>query len=180
MMLPNKYQWLLKESGPLELKEALKHYGTLEKVGKGSNPNITSWAKEVGVSGWYGDDDIPWCGLFKGVCAKRTGWLEKPKYDLLSALSWLTWGDAVPKGQESLGDTLVFIRPGGGHVGYYIGENDNAFLVYGGNQSNAVGFAFIAKDRLKGCRRAHWKTSQPAGVRKIYLNETGSLSSNES
>lgn len=180
MILPNKYAWLDKESGPAELKEALKHYGTLEHVGKGSNPNIIAWSKEVGVSGWYTDDDIPWCGLFKGVCAKRAGWLEKPKYDLLSALSWLIWGVEVPKGQESLGDTLVFVRPGGGHVGYYVGENTKAFLVYGGNQSNAVGFAWIDKTRLKGARRAKWKVSQPSNVRKIHLTETGTLSTNES
>lgn len=177
MNLPDKYKWLNDEAGPKELKEALLLYGTLEVAGTKSNPVIMAWAKEVGVSGWYADDAVAWCGLFKGVCAKRAGWVVKS--DLLSALSWAKWGTEVTKGQESLGDTLIFVRPGGGHVGYYIGENDKSFLVYGGNQSDTVGFTFIAKDRLFACRRAQWKVSQPENVRKIHLSESGVLSTNE-
>ena len=48
MNIPEKYNWLSKEGAPKMLVEALKHYGQLELVGKGSNPNITKWAKEVG------------------------------------------------------------------------------------------------------------------------------------
>jgi len=180
MAVPTKYQYLVNEPTTVELKEAIKHYGTLEHVGKGSNVNILSWATEVGVKGWYADDDVPWCGLFKGVCAKRSGWLNKPKYDLLSALSWLVWGDKVIKGGEMLGDTLVFSRNGGGHVAYYVGEDKTHLHCLGGNQSNAVTITRIAKDRLVGCRRAQWKIAQPASVRKIYLTADGSpVSTNE-
>jgi len=177
MAFPKKYEWMLREGAPVHMVEALRHYGLTEVVGKGSNPDITRWAKEVGVSGWYADDDIPWCGLFVGVVMKRATWPVKT--DLLSALSWQTFGDKVAKGQESYGDILVFIRPGGGHVGFYVGENDHAFLVYGGNQSNAVGFAWVDKGRLQACRRPHWRKSQPTNVRKVYLSETGELSKNE-
>ncbi len=177
MSLPDKYKWLNNEKAPAHMVEALSHYGVMEHPGKGSNPDITKWAKEVGVSGWYTDDDIPWCGLFVGICMKRATWSIKT--DLLSALSWANFGDKVSKGQESYGDILVFTRPGGGHVGFYVGENDKAFLVYGGNQSNAVGLAWVAKDRLFAARRPHWKSAQPINVRKIYLSETGELSKNE-
>jgi len=176
--IPEKYKWLLKEGSPAHMVEALKHYGTLEIAGKGSNPNIMKWAKEVGVFGWYNDDDVPWCGLFVGVCMKRATWPIKT--DLLSALSWANFGDKVSNGQESYSDILVFVRPGGGHVGFYVGENDHAFLVLGGNQSNAVCLAWISKDRLFACRRPHWRSSQPNNVRKIYLSESGELSKNES
>lgn len=177
--LPVKYKWLLSEGSPKMLVESLKHYGTLEKVGKGSNINITTWAKEVGVSGWYTDDDIPWCGLFVGVVAKRCGY-PFPASKLLAARQWINWGVPVTKGREMLWDILVFSRDGGGHVGFYVGENDNAFLVYGGNQSNAVGFAWIAKSRLLGARRPQYKISEPKNIRKIILSETGELSKNES
>lgn len=177
MRLPDKYAWLYEEQAPKMLVESLKHYGTLEKKGKGSNPNITAWAKEVGVSGWYTDDDIPWCGLFVGVVVKRAGYPIKS--DLLSALSWAKFGQGVPKGRESLWDILVFKRPGGGHVGFYVGENEKAFLVYGGNQSNAVGFAWIEKSRLTAARRPIYKIGEPSNVRSIALNETGELSKNE-
>lgn len=176
-VLPKKYQWLSREESPKMLVEALRHYGILEHPGKGSNPNISAWAKEVGVSGWYADDDIPWCGLFVGMVVKRAGYPVKT--DLLSALSWSKFGTPISKGKESLWDILVFTRPGGGHVGFYVGENDHAFLVYGGNQSNAVGFAWIDKARLHSCRRSPWKLGQPANVRKVYLSETGELSTNE-
>ena len=65
----SKYSWLEAESGPAMLKEAISHYGLLEHKGSGSNPDIMKWAKEVGVSGWYPDDSVPWCGLFMGICA---------------------------------------------------------------------------------------------------------------
>jgi uncharacterized protein (TIGR02594 family) len=174
--LPDKYKWLNKEGAPKMLVEALRHYGTLEHVGKGSNPSISIWAKEVGVSGWYTDDDIPWCGLFVGVVAKRCGYAFSAA-KLLAAKEWATWGTNADTAM--LWDVLVFQRPGGGHVGFYVGENDTAFLIYGGNQSNAVGFAWVAKDRCIAARRPIYKVGQPANVRKIILTENGELSSNE-
>ena len=176
--IPNKYNWLTKEGAPKMLVEALRHYGIMELVGKGSTPDITRWAKEVGVSGWYTDDDIPWCGLFVGVVAKRAGY-PFPASKLLAARQWENWGVPVTKGREMLWDVLVFVRPGGGHVGFYVGENDHAFLVYGGNQSNAVGFAWIDKSRLLATRRPKYVIGEPKNVRKIILSETGELSKNE-
>ncbi|WP_114937584.1 TIGR02594 family protein [Mucilaginibacter endophyticus] len=176
MKLPDKYAWLNEEGAPAMLAEALKHYGTMEHPGKGSNPDITQWAKEVGVSGWYTDDDIPWCGLFVGICALRAKYPFSAN-KLLAAKEWANYG--VKADTPKLWDILVFQRPGGGHVGFYIGENTNAYLVYGGNQSNAVGFAWIAKDRCIAARRPAYKYGVPGNVRKIILTETGELSKNE-
>lgn len=177
--LPTKYQWLYKELAPKMLVESLRHYGIMEIKGAKSQVDITRWAKEVGVSGWYTNDDIPWCGLFVGVVAKRCNYpLSANK--LLAALKWLDWGEVVIEGREMLWDVLIFERPGGGHVGFYVGENDHAFLVYGGNQSNSVGFAWITKDRLKGARRPKYAIAEPPNVRKILLTETGEYSTNES
>lgn len=178
MKLPEKYSWLEKEGSPKMLVEALRHYGTLELKGKGSNPDISRWAKEVGVSGWYTDDDIPWCALFVGVVAKRCGYAF-PASKLLAAKQWINWGVPVTEGREMLWDVLVFSRDGGGHVGFYVGENKDNFLVYGGNQSNAVGFAWIAKSRLVGARRPKYKVAEPSNVRKIELTFDGKLSTNE-
>lgn len=175
-MLPDKYQWLEQEKAPKMLVESLRHYGIMEHVGKGSNVNISGWAKEVGVSGWYTDDDIPWCGLFVGVVAKRCGYPFSAG-KLLAAREWANWGTAVLK--PRLWDILVFSRPGGGHVGFYVGENEKAYLVYGGNQSNAVGFAWIDKARCIAIRRPIYKVGEPDNVRPIYLSFTGELSKNE-
>lgn len=171
--LPPKYSWLYDEKAPKILLEALKHYGTLEHPGHGSNPNILEWAKELDVIGWYTDDAIPWCGLFVGVVVKRCEY-ELPEGPL-AAIHWAKFGVAVPKGQEMLWDILVFSRTGGNHVCFYVAENDTHFLVYGGNQSNAVGFALIDKTRLIAARRCKWKVAQPANIRKIFVNDKGEL-----
>lgn len=176
--LPLKYSWLDKEPAPKMLLEALKHYGVMEHVGKGSTADITQWAKEVGVSGWYTDDDIPWCGLFVGVVVSRCDYPFSAA-KLLSAKAWLEYGKQVKVEDASLWDILVFSRAGGGHVGFYVGENEHAFLVYGGNQSNAVGFAWIDKARCVGVRRPAYRVGVPSNVRKIILSETGELSTNE-
>ncbi|MBB5636754.1 uncharacterized protein (TIGR02594 family) [Pedobacter cryoconitis] len=175
--LPQKFTWLDSFKSPRIWVEARRHYGLLEIPGKDSNPNILAWAKEVGVSGWYTNDDIPWCGLFVGVCVQRAGY-KTVGSKLLAALEWSKWGIEVGKGQEGFNDILVFKRPGGGHVGFYCGENDKAFLVYGGNQSNAVGLAWIEKTRLVACRRVAFK-NKPETVKKIRLSDSGAFSENE-
>jgi len=173
MNLPDKYAWLNDEPGPKMLKEALALYGTLETPGAENNPVIMAWAKEVGVNGWYPGDATPWCGLFQGVIAKRAGWdISK---DLLAAASWALWGTRVEPGNEMLGDVLVFSRTGGHHVAEYIGESKDNFLIYGGNQGDKVGFEWIGKNRCIARRRAPWRVSQPASVRKIYLDDNGAV-----
>lgn len=176
--LPSRYSWLNLEGQPAMLVEAIKHYGVLEHVGKGSNPDITAWAKEVGVSGWYKDDDIAWCGLFVGVVAKRCGYPHSSA-KLLSAVSWASWGQFVPKERAMLWDVLVFSRTGGGHVAFYVGETDAEFLCFGGNQSNAVGFAWVSKSRCIAVRRPIYKIGEPKNIRKIHLTRDGELSTNE-
>jgi cell wall-associated NlpC family hydrolase len=77
-----------------------------------------------------------------------------------------------------LGDTLVFKRPGGGHVGIYVGEDSQCYHVMGGNQSNAYGFTRIAKGRLVAARRPKY-INQPENVRVIHLAATGAISKDE-
>ena len=58
-------------------------------------------------------------------------------------------------GQEeksASGAVLVFSRGSGGHVGFAMGHDDTHFYVLGGNQSDAVTIARIAKSRLLGAR----------------------------
>ncbi len=71
MALPKDYAWLLKEGAPKMLVEALKIYGIVEIPGKKSTQSIMDWAKEVNCADVYTNDDIPWCGLFMWVVAKR-------------------------------------------------------------------------------------------------------------
>ncbi len=179
--IPTQYQWLSQEGGPKMLVEALKLFGTLEVIGNGSNPIIIQWAKEVGgkVADVYKADKIPWCGLFMAVIAQRSGKIV-PK-DPLWALNWGTFGTAT--NTAMLGDTLVFVRrtlegAKAGHVAIYVGEDETAYHVIGGNQSDSVCFTRMAKNRLYAIRRPQYNV-QPANVRVIKLLPKGGLSSNE-
>jgi uncharacterized protein (TIGR02594 family) len=179
--LPDKYKWLYNEGHPAMLVEAIKHFGELELKGKDNNPSIMKWAKEVGVSGWYPGDDVSWCGLFVGVCALRAEYPHNK--ELLAARSWLTYGEAIPKNRWMLWDILVFNRAAGGpkagHVAFYVGETKDAFLIYGGNQSDSVSFTWISKSRLIGARRPLYKYGEPDNVRRILMTKDGDLSTNE-
>jgi uncharacterized protein (TIGR02594 family) len=175
-MLPAMYQWLAKEPGPMMLVEALKLYGTLEGPGAKDNPTILAWAKELGLSQTYSHDSIPWCGLFMGVIAHRAG--KEGSHSPLWALSWADFGVDVGKPGPMLGDVLTFKRDGGGHVTLYVGEDSTAYHCLGGNQSDKVCITRIVKSRLYKARRPKYIT-QPANVRKVFLQSNGALSKNE-
>lgn len=177
-MLPYQYLWLNKEHGPRILREALNLYGTVETPGSGNNPKIMKWAAEVGehVVDVYNADSIPWCGLFMGVCAKRADF--PPPRNMLWALSWSSWG--TPVETPMLGDVMVFTRAGGGHVGLYVGEDDDFYHILGGNQQDAVNIRRRAKNSgLYAVRRCPWRVEQPPNVRRVILAPTGVLSGSE-
>ena len=180
--LPDQYKWLQNEGAPKMLVEALKLYGVIETPGKGSNPVINAWAKEVGgnVADVYTADEIPWCGLLTAVCAKRSGY-PLPK-DPLWALNWGTFGDK--QCEPMLGDVLVFVRKtstgaAAGHVAIYVGEDATAYHTLGGNQSDMVCITRMPKTRLYAIRRPHFKVAQPFNVRKVMLSAKGALSTTE-
>lgn len=176
MTLPAAYRWLEAiDPQPRMIAEALKLYGTHEVAGGANSPTILAWAAETGLEHVYTADSIAWCGLFCAVVAKRAG-KTVPK-DPLWALNWKNFG--VDPGQPGLGDVLVFIRPGGGHVGLYVAEDRDAYHVLGGNTSDQVMIARIDKHRLAGARRPIWQTGQPASVKPYIVAAGGSLSTNE-
>lgn len=164
--------WLKNETAPKILVEAVKLYGTKERIGAANNPVIIEWAKECGIKG-YTADSIPWCGLFVAVCAKRAR-KELPDKPLW-ARDWLNWGNNSQT--PMLGDVMVFSRKSGGHVGIYVGEDATAYHVLGGNQSDCVCISRAAKDRFLGARNQY--IVKPSNVRRIRLAVNGSLSTNE-
>jgi uncharacterized protein (TIGR02594 family) len=188
-MLPAQYRWLEAEPGPRMIVEALKEHGTLEAPGTADNPKIIGWQAELEAAGLgrvyagvYRHDAIPWCGLFMAIVAHRANIERRPERKpprlYLSALEWAAFGTSVPKGGAALGDVLVFKRKGGGHVGLYVGHDDSAFHVLGGNQSDRVTISRLSKQRLVAARRPAYR-AKPKNVRPIPLSASGSLSVNE-
>ena len=176
-MIPSQYAYLKDPSMPRVIREAVALYGVKEVAGDKNNPVILAWADEIGgwIGDWYDKDSIPWCGLFVAVCAARAGFPFGQK--ALSAKEWVRWGQKVDR--PSLGDVLIFNRDGGGHVGFYVGEDDQAYHVLGGNQSDQVNITRIVKTRLWSARRCIWKVEQPASVKPVILKAAGGLSQNE-
>lgn len=178
-MLPEAYKDLENMYKTPLAKEALALYGTTEFEGAANNPVILGWAKELGhtISDYYRKDEIAWCGLYMGVCAKRAGYIPPVGFNTLRAKSWSQWGDPIT-GEPMLWDILVFNRQGGGHVGIYVGEDNVCYHVLGGNQGDRVSISRVPKERLVAARREPMN-SLPKTLKRIYRAPNGAISTNE-
>lgn len=125
--------------------------------------------------------EIPWCGAFVATALRK--W--RPDLILpdnaLGARNWARWGRDV---SPQLGAILVFWRGSRsgwqGHVAFYWGEDDAAFHVLGGNQSDAVTVTRIGKDRLLAARWPPHLGNVPPTDKVIRLTPGGQpLSTNE-
>lgn len=176
-MMAGRYAWLLKEPNLKMLSQALSFYDLHEIAGDAHNPVIMGWAKELGpyLGAAYKADETPWCGLFMGICALRSG--QTPPKICIRAREWGNFGK--PKKIPQLSDVLVFTRNGGGHVGLYVAEDQDCFHVLGGNQGDAVSIVRIGKNRLVAARECVWQGIRPANVRRVLMDITGKISHNE-
>ena len=159
-------------------EEALRLKGVREASGAADNSLILRWAKRLGLG--YMHDSTAWCGLFAAHCIGASLPDEPLPNNPLGARSWLTFGRKI---SPRPGAVLVFWRgrESGwrGHVGFHAGEDAASFHVLGGNQSDAVTIARIARTRLLGAR---WPATAPmtaVGAVGSAAAEGGALSTNE-
>lgn len=154
---------------PVWLAEARQHIGVKEIPGKTHNPTILGWVKQLG--GWFTDDETPWCGTFVAACMVANKH-PVPKH-WYRAKDWADWGKPTP---PRVGAVAVFGRTGGGHVGFVVGESADNLYVLGGNQSNMVNIAPIAKSRLIALR---WPSAAALSSVKLAAMHGGAISRNE-
>ena len=83
------------------------------------------------------------------------------------ARNWLLFGQQT---KPVTGAVLIFERGSGGHVGFAVGQDDTHFFVLGGNQSDAVTIARIAKSRLLGAR---WPSTYPPHQQRLLTMKPG-------
>ncbi|MBZ4024127.1 peptidoglycan-binding protein [Rhodobacter sp. TJ_12] len=127
---------------------------------------------------WIDPREIPWCGAFVATCIRAALPGETLPENPLGARAWGGFGASC---DPVFGAVLTFWRGSRagwqGHVGFYWGEDDDAYHVLGGNQTDAVTTTRIAKGRLL---QARWPEGLPVTGRPILLSAAGTpLSHNE-
>ena len=146
---------------PAWLLAARAELGTREAPSSANNPTIMGWAKRLGTKVLgiaYNADSVPWCGLFVAACVAEDGVTPAPI--AVRAKSWATWGLNIRPERIAPEAVLVFQRPSGGRVSFYVGEDRTAYHVLGGNLSDRVSIVRIEKSR---CIARHW----PVGRRVL-------------
>ncbi|MFN3706515.1 MAG: TIGR02594 family protein [Thermoflexales bacterium] len=160
------------QSEPRWLQIARSYIGVKEVPGPRHNSTIVSWL--VSLRAWWRDDETPWCGVFVAHCLREAGITDLPEY-WMRALAWAPWGANLRASHVAPGAILVFSRQGGGHVGFYVGEDASFYHVLGGNQRNMVNIMKIAKAR---CVAIRWPKGEPVVGGPVFLTG-GEVSTNE-
>lgn len=161
-------------SEPKWLEVARSLLGTREVPGPQHSSFIAKGWARLGA-GWFNDDETPWCGFFVAHCIDAAGLPYPGKGAFARAKAWLDWGKPCPT--PGVGAVVVFGRQGGGHVGFAVGESLTHYYVLGGNQSNMVSIAPLAKERALGFR---WPASLPLPDRPLLPGMSGgAVSRNE-
>ena len=159
-------------SNPRWLAIAESYKGVREIAGPRHNATIMGWLRRL--KSWITTDEVPWCGTFVAAVMQEAG-LPYPK-EFPRARSWADWGANLRSTHVAPGAVLVFSRDGGGHVGFYVGEDATAYHVLGGNQGNAVNVTRILKAR---CIAIRWPKGEPVLGGPVRLAVNGELSRNE-
>lgn len=159
-------------SEPHWLKIARQYEGVAEIQGPATNKTIAAWIKKLGA--WWSGDAVPWCGLFVAAVMLEAGLPYPVLYP--QAKAWSSYGSRLRTQFLAPGAILVFGRKGGGHVGFYIGEDATHYHVFGGNQKNEVNIMRIEKSRLIASR---WPKGEAVLGGPVKIAANGMISTNE-
>lgn len=157
---------------PQWLALARKNVGVAEIPGPKHSSVILGWL--AALRAWWKDDETAWCGTFVAAMLQQAGMPIIANW--FRARDWGQYGVPLNLAHLVPGTILVFAREGGGHVGFYVGEDAGAYHVLGGNQQNRVCTTRIGKSRLLAAR---WPKGQPVLGKPVWLKQDGTLSENE-
>jgi uncharacterized protein (TIGR02594 family) len=127
--------------------------GVAEIPGREDNPRIVMYHRTT--EGGAAHDETAWCSSFVNYCVEQTG-LQGT--DSKAARSWhdQDWGRDVTTAPIE-GDIVVFSRHSptedGGHVGFFITDEDDQIRILGGNQHNRISIGLYPKDGSLGSTR---------------------------
>lgn len=120
---------------------ARRELGVKELQGIADNPRIVEYHSATTLRAT--DDEVPWCSSFVNWVMKKAGYVGTRS---AAARSWANWGTKIDKPVK--GCIVVLTRTGGGHVGFYEGEDASNIMVLGGNQDDAVNIRHYRRTRL--------------------------------
>ncbi len=141
------------------LEVAVKEIGIKEYPGTANNhPRIQAYLATVNGLNAIDEskDETYWCSCFINWCMEQ---VQINGTDSAWAKSWGNWREAVAPKNAQTGDIAVFDRSsaasGGGHVGIFIDADPatDEVLVLGGNQSDAVRYAWYPADAIRNGTR---------------------------
>lgn len=124
----------------------------------------------------YNADIVPWCGLFVATCLAEDSIPAAPI--AVRAKAWSSWGANLAAANLVPGAVLVFKRAGGGHVGFYVGEDLTSYHVLGGNQGDRVSIMSLERGR---CVARRWPNGRAVIGKPVKMKAIAGipLSSNE-
>jgi uncharacterized protein (TIGR02594 family) len=160
-------------SEPAWLRAARAKLNTREAAGAANSATIMGWAKKLGTKALgmaYNADSVPWCGVFVAICLAEDGLPTAPI--AVRAKVWVTWGQNLAADRLAPGAVLVFERPGGGHVGFYVGEDPTHYYVLGGNQGDRVSIMRLEKAR---CIARRWPAGRPVVGKPVKMTSTAGI-----
>lgn len=122
-------------------------------IGLDENKNRKELKKLVGVD----PTRTEWCAAFVNAILDMQGipGSESVSDYPLMARSFLAWGQEV-KDNPQKGDVVIFPRGDRGwqgHVGFFIRDTGDAWVVLGGNQDNTVSYALFDPKKVISIRR---------------------------
>ena len=142
------------------LSVARRFVGLKEVPGIAANPLILGMLQLD--DSWPKDDEVSWCSAFVNFIAHL---LDLPRSHKLNARSWLKVGQPVMLNAAVPGFDVVILQRGTGaqpgpevtdapgHVGFFVGINEDKVSLLGGNQGDAVSIAQFPVSRVLGIRR---------------------------
>jgi uncharacterized protein (TIGR02594 family) len=139
---------------------AVAEIGTVE-WSKGDNPEVLAYFRDSGHPE-IKNDETAWCAAFVGAMLHRAGFKGTK---MLTAQSYLKWGESVPISSMKQGDICIIKRgtqTWQGHV-FFVHKFDGKRLWgLGGNQSNSVNIQEFPVDAtILGVRRLPETKSTP-------------------
>jgi len=148
---PNSPPWLV---------IAITYEGQREIKGPQTAPFIAKFLSKL--KAWWRDDEAAWCGTFIAgtleECNEKYGTsLRWPTY-WMRAMSYVSYGTRLSPLEYRPGAICTKPRTGGGHVFYYLGENNTHIYGLGGNTSDSVKRAWYPKNEI---RSVVWPEGSP-------------------